>query len=175
LRLSAAEESVAKAKPRKPTRKPTRKPGRTARATRPASRSSARSRSSFSDAGVVKQHLDYTTQALDQVKHFYVDLLGFKRAVHDPQFNYLVIETTPGSSIGFMPPMESAPDSWMPPKEPNLYLQVRNVDAAYARLSARGVHFEAPPQDMPWMHRVIRTRDPEGRTVWLWERIQGPR
>jgi uncharacterized glyoxalase superfamily protein PhnB len=27
--------------------------------------------------------------------------------------------------------------------------------------------FEGPPADMPWGHRVVRTTDPEGRSVML--------
>ena len=54
-----------------------------------------------------------------------------------------------------------------PAKEPQLYFMVKDVDRAYASLSAKGVMFEGPPADMPWGHRVVRTTDPEGRTVLL--------
>ena len=51
-------------------------------------------------------HLDFTTHDLDAVRNFYVDLLGFKNFDHDPQFNYLWVQTGGTSSLGFMPPMQ---------------------------------------------------------------------
>ncbi len=116
--------------------------------------------------GFVTQHIDYTTHDVDAVKRFYVETLGFMESEHDPDFNYLWIRTGTSSSLGFMPPM---PGIGMPNpvKEPTLYVLVEDVDRAYAELSLKGVHFEGPPADMPWGHRVISTVDPEGRRVVL--------
>ncbi len=116
--------------------------------------------------GLMNQHLDYTTHRLDEVKRFYTDLLGFKKFDHDPSMNYLYVQTGRSSSLGFMPPMEGQGEP-SPAKEPQLYLMVKDVDKAYADLSARGIQFQGPPADMPWGHRVVRTTDPEGRTVLL--------
>lgn len=116
--------------------------------------------------GMTMHHLDYTTHNLDSVKRFYTDLLGFKSFNHDTQFNYLWIQTGHTSSLGFMPPMPEmgAPT---PPREATLYFIVKDVDKAYADLAAKGIQFEGPPADMPWGHRVIRTSDPDGRSVMI--------
>ena len=112
------------------------------------------------------QHMDYTTHNLDALKRFYVDALGFSEFNHDPQFQYLWIQTGHSSSLGFMPPMPGMGEP-SPAKEPTLYFLVADVDKAYATLAAKGVHFEGPPADMPWGHRVVSTVDPEGRRVML--------
>ena len=119
--------------------------------------------------GMLVQHMDYTSQSMSEVKRFYTELLGFKRFDHydSAQMNYLSITTGPSSSLGFMPPMEGAPDQWRPPREPALYFMVKDVDAAHRELSGRGVTFDGPPQNMPLGHRVVHLKDPEGRRVSL--------
>ena len=127
----------------------------------------ARVASPASTIGMLVQHVDYTTQAMDEVRRFYAELLGFKQAQYDPKMNYFNVMTGASSSIGFMPPMEGSPDQWRPPREPALYFMVKDVDAAHRDLSKRGVAFDQPPQDMPWGHRVALLKDPEGRRVCL--------
>jgi len=117
--------------------------------------------------GMLSQHMDYTTQSMDEVRRFYGDLLGFDQAQYDPKMSYFFVGTGPTSSLGFMPPMEGSPDQWRPPREPAIYFMVKDVDAAHRALTGRGVPFDQPPQDMPWGHRVALLRDPEGRRVCL--------
>jgi len=126
-----------------------------------------------SGIGFVSQHMDYTSHAMDEIQHFYVDLLGFQESDRDPQMNYLYVRTGPSSSVGFMPPMPGPPEQWRPPREPNLYLFVENVDRIYRELSAKGVSFDSEPADMPWGHRVATLRDPEGRMVCLAQNLRG--
>jgi catechol 2,3-dioxygenase-like lactoylglutathione lyase family enzyme len=126
-----------------------------------------------SGIGFVSQHMDYTSHAMDEIQHFYVDLLGFRESDRDPQMNYLYVRTGPSSSVGFMPPMPGPPEQWRPPREPNLYLFVENVDRIYRELSAKGVSFDSEPADMPWGHRVATLRDPEGRMVCLAQNLRG--
>jgi predicted enzyme related to lactoylglutathione lyase len=116
--------------------------------------------------GAMNHHLDYTTHDIEGVKRFYTHLLGFSKFNEDPQFNYLWIQTGHSSSLGFMPPMREMGEP-SPAKEPVLYFMVKDVDRAYSNLSSKGVMFEGPPADMPWGHRVVRTTDPEGRSVML--------
>ena len=116
--------------------------------------------------GLLNQHMDYTTHRLGEVKRFYTELLGFKQFDHEPQMNYLYVQTGHSSSVGFMPPRPEMGEP-TPAKEPTLYFMVKDVDRAYADLSAKGVPFEGPPADMPWGHRVVSTTDPEGRKVML--------
>lgn len=172
-RKSAKKKPAARAAARKKTaRKPSPAPARKrpARAT-PPPRRPAPPPAVPSAIGMTVHHLDFTTHDLDAVRNFYVDLLGFKNFDHDPQFNYLWVQTGGTSSLGFMPPMQGMGET-SPPKEPTLYFIVEDVDRAYATLSARGVMFDGPPADMPWGHRVVRTIDPEGRPVMLATRKQ---
>ena len=169
---SAIRKSASKKRPA--ARK--RPASRSARASKPAARRSAPARQAAppsipSSIGMRNHHFDYTTHDIDAVKRFYVELLGFKNHEHDPQFNYLWVQTGNTSSLGFMPPMQGMGEM-SPPKEPTLYFMVDDVDRAYATLSAKGMMFEGPPADMPWGHRVVRTTDPEGRPVMLATRKQ---
>jgi len=109
---------------------------------------------------------------MDEVRNFYVDLLGFQEADHDPQMNYLFVRTGQSSSVGFMPPMPGPPEQWRPPREPNLYLFVEDIDRVHRDLVAKGLSFESEPADMPWGHRVATLRDPEGRMVCLAQRLK---
>lgn len=168
---SSARKRGASKSPRKPA---ARRRAAPAKQPRRAPKRSARTRAAKSPAmppsaiGMQMQHMDYTSQSMDEVKRFYTDLLGFTRFMQmTGDTNYLAVTTGPSSSLGFMPPMEGAPDQWSPPREPTLYFMVKNVDAAYQKLSSRGVSFDEPPQDMPWGHRVARLKDPEGRRVCL--------
>lgn len=176
-RKSAKKKPAPRAAARKKTaRKPAAPRKRPTRATPPAKRPDAQRPAAPpaipSAIGMTVHHLDFTTHDLEAVRTFYVELLGFKNFDHDPQFNYLWVQTGGTSSLGFMPPMQGMGEA-SPPKEPTLYFIVEDVDRAYATLSARGVMFEGPPADMPWGHRVVRTIDPEGRPVMLATRKQG--
>lgn len=181
----SSKKSSARGKKKSATRKSTaskkrsaskKRPASRARASKPAARRSAPARQAAppsipSGIGMRSHHFDYTTHDIDAVKRFYVELLGFKNHEHDPQFNYLWVQTGNTSSLGFMPPMQGMGEM-SPPKEPTLYFIVDDVDRAYANLSAKGMMFEGPPADMPWGHRVVRTTDPEGRPVMLATRKQ---
>ena len=123
-----------------------------------------------SGIGLTTHHLDYTSHDMDGIKHFYTVTLGFTKAQHDPANNYLIVQTGPSSSLGFMPPMPGPPEQWRPPREPALYF-IDDVDRAYRDLVGKGVVFDQAPQDMPWGHRVAILRDPEGRTVYLAQSI----
>lgn len=120
--------------------------------------------------GLDVQHMDYTSHAMDEVRRFYTETLGFSQFTLDG--DYLHVQTGTSSSVGFMPPMPGPPDQWRPPREPALYFIVEDVDGAYRDLSARGVEFDQAPQDTFWGHRVAVLRDPEGRTVCLAQIIE---
>jgi len=156
---SGSTGAAARRAPRKPAR-------RSARPAAPKASTPEAPPAPANAIGFITQHIDYTTHDIDAIRRFYVDTLGFVESDHDPEFNYLWVRTGTSSSLGFMPPM---PGIGMPSpvKEPTLYVLVEDVDRAYAELCLRGVHFEGPPTDMPWGHRVVSTLDPEGRRVVL--------
>jgi len=51
----------------------------------------------------------------------------------------------------------------------SLWLQVREVDAEFARLAAAGVEIVEAPVDEPWGLREARIRDPDGLLLVLVE------
>ena len=124
--------------------------------------------------GLVNHHMDYTSQDMDGIKRFYTEALGFSEFEHftDQNMNYLMVRTGPSSSLGFMPPMPGPPEEWRPPREPALYFMVADVDKAYSSLKAKGITFDQTPQDTPWGHRVTMLRDPEGRRVFLAQKLK---
>ena len=130
-------------------------------------RSEAPSVSAPSAIGCLAQHFDFTSHAMDEMRRFYTEKLGFTDFTHDPHFNYLRIVTASGASLGFMPPMPGPPEQWRPPREPALYFMVEDVDGACSGLKARGVTLQQEPTTMPWNHRVAVLKDPEGRLIML--------
>lgn len=50
-----------------------------------------------------------------------------------------------------------------------LWLQVRDVDAAFADLKAKGVTILEEPADKPWRLREMRAADPDGVILYLIE------
>jgi predicted enzyme related to lactoylglutathione lyase len=116
---------------------------------------------------MVSHHQGYTSHALDEVRDFYTQILGFTEFNHEPTMNYLWIRTGTTSSLGFMPPMPGPPEDWRPPRESVLYFMVDDVDRAVRNAKARGAIFQQEPTDMPWGHRVATLKDPEGRIVRL--------
>ena len=160
---------------RKPAAKRAARPAARTTAKRPASRTRAQANPRTSapantvpnGIGLVLHHLDFTTHAQDEVRRFYVEVLGFSQSEFDAKQNYLLVQTAPGASLGFMPPMPGPPEDWRPPREPAIYFFVTDVDRAYRDLSAKGVSFDGEPADAPWGHRVALLRDPEGRRICL--------
>jgi catechol 2,3-dioxygenase-like lactoylglutathione lyase family enzyme len=49
-----------------------------------------------------------------------------------------------------------------------LYLECETLDATVAALVARGVVFERPPIDMPYLWREAWLRDPDGHAICLY-------
>ncbi len=164
---SGARRAVAKPATRKAGGGGARKPIARAAAPKPAAAPPPPAMQGPNAIGCASQHMDYTSHAMDEVKRFYTEVLGFSNFQHDPNISYLFVTTGPSSSLGFMPPMPGPPEQWRPPREPVIYLMVRDVNRAHADLVAKGVTFQQPPTDMPWGHRVAMLKDPEGRGVCL--------
>lgn len=165
-RPSPVRAAAPRAKPTARPAKPVKRPSAAAK-TAPEMPSAQAPATTGNGIGAVSQHMDYTSHAMDEMKRFYVDLLGFPDFRLDPTVDYLYVRTGPSSSLGFMPPMPGPPEQWRPPREPAIYMFVADVDHAHRDLVGKGVTFEQEPTDMPWGHRLAILRDPEGRTVCL--------
>lgn len=118
------------------------------------------------------QHVDFLTYKVDQVRKFYDEILELETEIRDTEgLNYLLVTTSPTSTLGFMPPHPEMRGEQPLPREPTLYFVVRDVEKAYAQLIAKGVAFMGPPQEMPWGYRVVTTTDPEGRSIMLASKV----
>ncbi len=108
------------------------------------------------------------TYKVDQLRKFYDGILELSTETSDEEgLNYLLVRTSPHSTMGFMPPHPDMLGEPPQPREPTLYFEVKDVDYAYAQLIAKGAAFAGPPVEMPWGDRVVTTTDPEGRSIML--------
>jgi predicted enzyme related to lactoylglutathione lyase len=127
-----------------------------------------------SGLGIASLHIDFMTYKVDQLKKFYEGILELSTETSDDEgLNYLLVRTSPESTMGFMPPHPDMRGEQPLPREPTLYFEVKDVDRAYAQLIAKGAAFAGPPVEMPWGDRVVTTTDPEGRTVMLASKAMG--
>ena len=152
---------MAKKAQKKTAAKKTKKAGKKTTKTTPKRRRA-------SGLAIASQHIDFMTYKVDQLKKFYSGMLGLPTETSNEEgLNYLLVRTSPQSTMGFMPPHPDMRGEQPQPREPTLYFEVKDVDRAYAQLIAKGAAFAGPPVEMPWGDRVVTTTDPEGRTVML--------
>ena len=133
-----------------------------------AAKKTTMKRRRVSGLAIASQHIDFMTHKVDQLRKFYAGILELPTETSDEEgLNYLLVRTSPQSTMGFMPPHRDMLGEQPQPREPTLYFEVKDVDRAYAQLIAKGAAFAGPPVEMPWGDRVVTTTDPEGRTIML--------
>jgi len=49
-----------------------------------------------------------------------------------------------------------------------VYFECADVDSTYSELTARGIRFEVPPVDQPWLWREAYLRDPDNNLLCLY-------
>ena len=49
-----------------------------------------------------------------------------------------------------------------------VYFEVQELDDVVATLKAKGIAFDEPPEDKPWLWREARVRDPDGNRLILY-------
>ncbi|MDT0309836.1 VOC family protein [Streptomyces sp. DSM 44917] len=86
-------------------------------------------------------------------------LLGFEEVMDHGWITTLASPTHPGAQISFMTADLTAPVN------PDISIEVDDVDAAYALLRAAGAETVHPLTDEPWGVRRFFTRDPNGRVI----------
>jgi catechol 2,3-dioxygenase-like lactoylglutathione lyase family enzyme len=109
---------------------------------------------------------------------FYSDVLGLKLVVDAaPDFAMVQAGGSSGGSIGLLP-LKWAVDRKLKKVTPamrdgvHLEFSTPDLDKLYAKLKARGVHFDSPPEDRSWGERSAYAQDPDGYTL---EFAQGER
>jgi len=114
------------------------------------------------------------TANFERIRAFYVDVLGFPVLGAFPEHNIVFVEA--GSTT-----IEIVADAGAPPAPDaggwnHLALEVEDVDAAFAELSAQGIHFHVPPESFPEENPSLRIaffRDPDGNVLELVQPLGG--
>jgi catechol 2,3-dioxygenase-like lactoylglutathione lyase family enzyme len=97
---------------------------------------------------------------LTRSERFYA-ALGLRLIVRD--IHYLRFECPEGGSTFSVELVESVAAA----EAVTIYFETDRIDAEYARLAESGVVFDHEPEDMPWLWREARLRDPDGHHLCL--------
>jgi catechol 2,3-dioxygenase-like lactoylglutathione lyase family enzyme len=107
---------------------------------------------------------------LARSEHFYLSL-GLKLIVKDD--HYLRFECPEGESTFSIDRVESVPQD----EQMTVYFESDDLDGICDRLVAAGIGLDQMPQDMAWLWREARLRDPDGHRLCLFragENRKGP-
>lgn len=102
---------------------------------------------------------DVTTDRLDESRDFYVSLLGFEVAMDMDWVVTLVSPVNPTAQVTLMIHDASAP------VQPQMSVEVADVDAVHAEALRRGDEVVYPLTDEPWGVRRFFVRDPSGAVI----------
>jgi catechol 2,3-dioxygenase-like lactoylglutathione lyase family enzyme len=102
---------------------------------------------------------DMTTQRLEESREFYVGLLGFEVAMDMDWVVTLVSPVNPTAQVILMTRDATAP------VQPQISIEVANVDAVHQDAVNRGDDIIYPLTDEPWGVRRFFVRDPTGVVV----------
>ena len=102
---------------------------------------------------------DITTQRLEESREFYVGLLGFEVAMDMDWVVTLVSPVNPTAQVILMTRDATAP------VQPQMSIEVANVDAVHREAVVRGDDIIYPLTDEPWGVRRFFVRDPTGVVV----------
>jgi catechol 2,3-dioxygenase-like lactoylglutathione lyase family enzyme len=102
---------------------------------------------------------DITTATLDETREFYVGLLGFEVAMDMDWVVTLVSPANPTAQITLISRDATSP------VQPQLSVEVSDVDAVHTEALRRGDDVVYPLTDEPWGVRRFFVRDPNGVVV----------
>ncbi|MGW1883129.1 VOC family protein [Streptomyces sp. NPDC001970] len=101
---------------------------------------------------------DIPSRAMDESRAFY-GLLGFEEVMNHGWVMTLTSPDNPTAQITFSTGDKTAP------VVPDMSIEVDDVDAGHAAMTARGAEIVHPLQDEEWGVRRFFVRDPNGRVV----------
>ena len=102
-----------------------------------------------------------TTQSLDPSREFYVQFFGFEVAMDMDWIMSLASPVNPNVQIAVMTTDATAP------VQPQLTIEVSDVDAMHSEARRRGDEIVYPLTDEPWGARRFFVRDPNGLVVMV--------
>lgn len=104
-----------------------------------------------------------TTERPAETRAFYEDVLGFRVAMDEDGMLMLASRSTPTTQVIIAWQSESAVDPEL--MQIDVSVEVADVDAAFERAVADGLHIVRGLRDEPWGIRRFFVRDPSGRTI----------
>lgn len=108
----------------------------------------------------------YNVKDYEQAKKFYSGVLGLKPAFEMPGWAEFGNGSEGAPTIGLAAPRPDAP-AGAHPAGATVVLYVDDMDSTRKELSARGVKFEGPVEEIPGIVRLSTFRDPSGNLLQL--------
>jgi catechol 2,3-dioxygenase-like lactoylglutathione lyase family enzyme len=102
---------------------------------------------------------DITCERMDESRKFYTEFLGFEVAMDMGWIVTLASPDNPKAQITLL----RGPATAMP--NPDMSIEVADVDAAHARACALGLPISYPLTDEPWGVRRFFVTDPNGKVI----------
>lgn len=113
------------------------------------------------------------TRHFDKMLHFYRDILEMRSLSSWKRPDSVGALLSPGKAAGQMIVEilddKDRPARRSPPRNVDLSLEVRDVDAWHDRLQKQGIEVVATLEDKPWGHRAFSVEDPDGMRVTIYE------
>jgi len=102
---------------------------------------------------------------------FYINTLGWTKAIDQPmgpEYRYVtVVPPAGGAQLALEVPAGFHGEGSVPGRFNGISFVTEDVDATYAELSAKGVRFKSPVEDMPWGARATWFYDIDGNEFFL--------
>ena len=102
---------------------------------------------------------DITTERMEESREFYVGLLGFQIAMDMDWVVTFVSPVNPTAQVTVMTRDATSP------MQPQMSVEVSNVDAVHAEALQRGAEIVYPLTDEPWGVRRFFVHDPNGVVI----------
>ena len=101
---------------------------------------------------------------LDRAIEFYEQILGLEKQFADADFGYASFDAGP-IRLGLAVAGEG--QAALIGRQTGIGLSSKDLEADYARLSAKGVKFSMPPEKQPWGGFMALMDDPDGNVFYL--------
>ncbi len=116
-------------------------------------------------------------EAVDAVRDFYVDKLGFQHVMgmvgKDGQLDFVTVVLGGARMMFSRAPGEP---HGRPGKQPvEIYLQVDDVEAYHGRVKKNGVRISDPLTLQWWGDRTFKVLDPNGYEIWFFTHVSEPK
>lgn len=107
------------------------------------------------------------TQKWEESLAFYRDVIGFPVTFSDADMGWAQFDLqTAGIGLERLAPDDDEAADLVG-RFVGASIEVENIDAVYAELTAKGVSFLGAPEQQPWGGKLAHFRDPDGNVITL--------